>query len=156
GTNRVVSVVAMRQGLGLAFGMSAPFDLQNGEGNFKIPVLMYPMYRFADVGGTDDQCSTLLPRAAAAATLLKDGRVLITGGYTGKAGPGTFITTDLTFSPQFFDPRTGLVVNGPDMPAGDCNCAGRGFDTALTLDDGRVMVAGGLTLRPPRKKDVVN
>jgi hypothetical protein len=68
---------------------------------------------------------TLLePRAGHTATLLPDGRVLVTGGY--------FIG-----SAELWDPETGAFT-----PAGPMIDA-RGGHTATLLDGGRVLVAGG-------------
>jgi hypothetical protein len=78
--------------------------------------------------------STTDPRALHAATLLADGRVLITGGMkpvTG--GNGVPLATA-----EVFDPASGTFA-----PTGTMTTA-RAAHTATLLDDGRVLIAGGL------------
>jgi hypothetical protein len=68
------------------------------------------------------------------ATLLPDGRVLVTGGDALAAlpfRPGTLATTEL------YDPTTGAWTPGPTMRGG------RGRHRALLLHSGRVLVVGG-------------
>jgi hypothetical protein len=62
------------------------------------------------------------------ATLLADGRVLITGGDTG---------TEQLSSAELYDPTTGTFDPTDRMGLG------REFHTATLLTDGRVLVAGG-------------
>src|SRR5439155_22821821 len=66
------------------------------------------------------------------ATLLQDGKVLVTGGYADSVGPLT--------STETYDPATGLWTT-----AGDMN-EPRWWGTATTLVDGRVLVTGGVGL----------
>ncbi len=70
-----------------------------------------------------------------AATLLADGRVLVTGG---------FITVDpsMTASAEVYDPSTGLFD-----PAGAMQ-VGRVLHSAVLLTDGRVLALGGLDPTP--------
>jgi hypothetical protein len=73
-----------------------------------------------------------LPRLGSAATLLNDGRVLVTGGTdTDAATPES-----LTRSAELYDAGSGTF-----SPTGDM-AAGRAFHTATTLGDGKVLVAG--------------
>jgi hypothetical protein len=73
-----------------------------------------------------------LPRLGSAATLLNDGRVLVTGGTdTDNATPESFAKTA-----ELFDPGAGTF-----SPTGDM-ASGHAFHTATTLSDGRVLVAG--------------
>jgi hypothetical protein len=63
------------------------------------------------------------------ATLLDDGRVLVTGGWNG-------VSTELA-SAEIYDPNTGtFTLTGPMT-------ATREYQTATLLADGRVLVAGG-------------
>jgi len=66
------------------------------------------------------------PRWSAAAALLPDGRLLITGGY---GGTGQLATAEIYAGGQF-------TACAPMLLA-------RGGHTAVTLADGRVLVAGG-------------
>jgi hypothetical protein len=63
-----------------------------------------------------------------AATLLSDGRILITGGCNGNASLA---------SAEIYDPATGMFVPAGDMTAPRCT------HTATLLLDGRVLIAGG-------------
>ncbi len=63
------------------------------------------------------------------ATLLPDGRVLVTGGYPGGGDPLT--------SAELYDPSSGSWTDTGVMDGG------RGGHTATLLRDGRVLVAGG-------------
>jgi len=78
-------------------------------------------------GATGDMTS---PREGHTATLLADGRVLITGGLDG--------ATHLT-SAEIYDPKAGTFSKTGSM------AASRVYHTATLLNDGRVLVAGGST-----------
>jgi len=68
------------------------------------------------------------------ATLLRDGRVLVAGGWS---------VNGVLASSEFFDPRTGTFAVGPAMGSR------RAGMTATLLRDGRVLVAGGFTGNRP-------
>ena len=72
--------------------------------------------------------STVQPRAWGTATLLADGRVLITGG----AAQGVAMETA-----ELFDPRRGVFVETGSMSRP------RSYHAATRLDDGRVLIVGG-------------
>lgn len=69
------------------------------------------------------------PRAAHTATLLKDGRLLIVGGFA--AGGGGLATAEI------YDPRSQEV-----RPTGNLGTPRLGH-TATLLEDGKVLIAGG-------------
>ena len=71
------------------------------------------------------------PRASGTATLLVDGRVLLTGGYPGEGQPPSSTA-------EVFDPGTGGFT-----PVGSM-AAPRAGQTATRLPDGRVLIAGGV------------
>lgn len=74
-------------------------------------------------------------RAYAVVALLNDGRVLVVGGETiGGETPGTLSSAEL------FDPETNTWSLLPNQPT---QCHGK-YAAAVTLDDGRVLVVGGV------------
>lgn len=72
-----------------------------------------------------------MTRAGHTATLLPDGRVLVTGGCTQRSCEGVTAATEL------IDPASGTSVRGPDM------LQRRVGHTAVTLSDGRILLIGG-------------
>ena len=76
--------------------------------------------------------SMTVGRHLATATLLRDGRVLITGGFTGLETPRKGLATA-----ELYDPKTGEF-----SPTGSM-AQGRFGHTATLLPDGRVLIAGG-------------
>ena len=72
-----------------------------------------------------------VPRSQHTATLLADGRVLLTGGTLGDFG-GTVLK-----STEIYDPSTGAFTPAADMREG------RRMHSATLLADGRVLIAGG-------------
>ena len=80
------------------------------------------------------------PRQGHAATLLKDGRVLVVGGYTSDPADGSL---ESAVTAELFDPTTGTFrPTGAivDVPGSDGGI--RGSNSATLLSDGRVFVAG--------------
>ena len=72
-------------------------------------------------------------------TLLKDGRVLVTGGYNGN---GSDWETGIFSSAEVYEPLTETFTGVGDMTRH------RMAHTATRLQDGRVLIAGGLTHDP--------
>lgn len=85
------------------------------------------------------QGSLQTPRAGATATLLANGKVLISGGFgaVDLQNPISLLTGILN-STELYDPATGQFTNGPNM------LEGKALHTATLLDNGQVMLAGGL------------
>jgi len=73
--------------------------------------------------------SMLAPRSGATATMLDDGRVLVTGG---SSAPGTALP-----SAEIFDPASGTWSSTGSM------AGARAFHTATLLPTGKVLAAGG-------------
>ena len=69
------------------------------------------------------------PRAAHSATALRDGRVLVAGGFTA--------ASDAAMGAEAYDPRTGRFAALPRM------VTMRHSHAATTLPDGRVLITGG-------------
>ena len=82
-------------------------------------------------GGFQPTGSLATARAFHTATLLPDGRVVITGGFDDFAGT--------TASVEIFDPATGRFEPGGALQAP------RTLHSAILLTDGRVLVLGGQT-----------
>ena len=72
-------------------------------------------------------------RAADTATLLLDGRVLVTGGFRSDVN-------GVLASAEVYDPGTGTWTAAPNMDTPRAN------QTATLLPDGRVLVAGGMSV----------
>lgn len=92
---------------------------------------------------TTTNLTMLSKRAGHGASLMPNGKVLITGGFS------NFSLTDiLTFlqgiqgSTEIFDPTTQTFAAGPTL------LEPRALHTSTTLTNGRVLIAGGMTLIP--------
>ena len=72
--------------------------------------------------------SLLLPRQNHTSTLLQNGTILITGGYTGSG---------ITSSVEIYDPSTGKCINAAPL------MLARHDHSATLLNDGRVIIVGG-------------
>jgi hypothetical protein len=87
----------------------------------------------------------LSARVGHTATLLPDGRVLIVGGRAHRhGGDGTTIVPEAYPGPELWDPKSGTSSRAGTM------AASRSGHTATLLDDGRVLVVGGVTRLPDR------
>ncbi|HUP69940.1 MAG TPA: kelch repeat-containing protein [Acidimicrobiales bacterium] len=79
----------------------------------------------------------MAPRLYHTATVLQDGRVLVTGGSTSYALEHFASNPPLVATTEIYDPSTDLWVPGPMLTHE------RAFHTATMLIGGRVLVAGG-------------
>src|SRR5512140_242387 len=77
--------------------------------------------------------SMMVGREATTATLLRNGQVLIAGGWV----HGQVDDTEETASAELYDPQTGTFT-----PTGSMNISRQGH-TATPLADGKVLIAGG-------------
>ncbi len=121
----------------VSVGRSVPFDVpEGGEKPVAVRVFLRRVGSFVPPSSAEapDACQPLLSgaRAGHTATLLKDGRVLLAGGFRAEAGSGTSTVT-IT---EYFDPVTGTLTPGPELPA-------RAMHTATALPNGQVLLAGG-------------
>jgi hypothetical protein len=101
----------------------------------------------AAVYDPDTQTTTTLtmasPRAGHGASLLPNGRVLITGGSANVDLMNPLsLFTGLQVSTELFDPVSNAFVAGPNM------LEARAFHTSTTLSTGKVLIAGGIALLP--------
>jgi hypothetical protein len=83
------------------------------------------------------------PRAGAAGALLPNGKVLVTGGLSAidLTDPLSFFNAILGTT-ELFDPVAGTFSAGPAMPEPKV------FHTATLMNNGQVLVAGGLGIAP--------
>jgi Tol biopolymer transport system component len=89
------------------------------------------------VPGWSTTGSTIGPRWRQSATLLRDGRVLVAGGFGGSGE----VSSSLLASAELYDPATGSWTATGSMSAP------RYGHTATMLPDGKVLVAGGADTR---------
>ena len=92
---------------------------------------------------TTTTLTMLSPRAGHGASLMANGRVLVTGGspLVNLTNPLSLLT-GLLASTEIFDPVTNTFTAGPNM------LEARAFHTSTTLTTGRVLIAGGLAVLP--------
>jgi hypothetical protein len=81
------------------------------------------------------------PRMGHAASLLADGRVLVSGGITDLNAPNTPIDPiySITRSTEVFDPATGSWAAGPQLRRP------RAGHAAIARADGRILLCGGVS-----------
>lgn len=93
--------------------------------------------------GTTTEISMSVPRAGHGASVLGDGRVLLTGGFSAlDISDLLTLLSGVQASSEFFDPNTNTFVSGPNM------LEPRALHTQTPLANGGALVAGGLTLIP--------
>jgi hypothetical protein len=106
--------------------------IQTPRANFGSPTVTGELFDPAR-GGSETTGALLHARYAATATLLADGRVLFVGGFGGFAYPSTAVDVA-----EVWDPATGTFEEA------GVSADARVGHTATLLQDGRVLVAGGL------------
>jgi hypothetical protein len=107
----------------------SPFGMNSDSGHFLTSAEIYE----PKTGTFSTTGSMTTERASQAATLLADGRVLITGGAASTVGSGSFAL----ISAELYDPKTGRFTSTGSMTTG------RTFQEATLLSDGRVLITGG-------------
>src|SRR5271163_1168833 len=134
GTGAVAEIAAMH----IARASHTSTLLPNGKvliaGGFAGSGGEYNPYRTAELydpnSGTFQSVAEMsIGRSGHTATLLKNGKVLIVGGWTGM--------NDLRGSAEIYDPETGAFTRTGNL------VVGRAGNTATVLADGRVLIAGG-------------
>lgn len=136
----------LSQSTGLADGrilFTGGLDLTSGQ-----PTAAAALYDPATQTTTDLSMTTA--RAAHQASLLSNGQVMITGGFGSlSTGGGTDLVAillqafqGLLASTEVFDPVAMTFSPGPNM------LEARAFHGSTALDNGDVLIAGGMTLLP--------
>jgi hypothetical protein len=83
------------------------------------------------------------PRAGHGASVMGNGRVLITGGLQAFDLQNPLsLFTGIQVTTEIFDPATGTFAPGPNM------LEARALHTSTTLTNGNVLIAGGISLLP--------
>lgn len=122
-----------------AVGRSLPFEVKD-SGMQPVRVVLYRVNGFTRTRTDEQSCTDLSgARAGHTATLLKDGKVLIAGGFSTYEGrqPGGFLGTA-----ELFDPASGTFEKLPDICEG-ARCLKLAFSSGVLLQDGRVLLVGG-------------
>ncbi len=139
-------------------GRSTPFSFFPDSTARRVPVLMMELEQFSSAAalqpGLGDELrvlpvafETAHTRAGHTATRLDSGRLLIVGGATlGNDGfdlpwvDGDQTVVEVRSEVELYDPATGTFLRLPDMRFQ------RAFHTTTLLDDGRILVVGGVTV----------
>ena len=132
GFDLVERIVAIRGGGLLAFG--SMHDPATGEAS-PLPARRHDPAtdRWVETGPMS------APRSEALITTLADGRVLVAGGVVGP--PRDASQSEIVKSSEIYDPRTDAWIAGPNL------LEIRADGQAVTLNDGSVLVMGGLNTR---------
>jgi hypothetical protein len=141
---RVVSI-----GRSLKFAVP---DKLEGQAPPQVTVFLRRVNKFSapHVKDAPNACSEMrVARAGHAATLLPDGRVMISGGYQQNAG-GTRTALN---NVEFYDPQTGTFEVGPPIGLtnrdGEFSSLPRAFHTATLMNVGQVLFWGGENYENP-------
>lgn len=121
----------------VSLGRTVPFDVpEEGSAPVSVRVFLRRVGSFVPPSSADAPLECLaLPgggRAGHAAALLKDGRVLLSGGFRAEDRGTTTLA-----AAEYYEPATGTFTPAPEL------VTPRAFHTASALPDGRVLLAGG-------------
>jgi hypothetical protein len=95
------------------------------------------------VAQTTTNLTMNVARAGHGASLMGNGRVLVTGGYSALDLQNPLsLLTGMIVSTEIFDPLTNTFTPGPNM------LEARALHTSTTLTSGQVLIAGGLSVLP--------
>ncbi len=137
----------------LSMGKSLPFDVPDVVpetlmgGSIKVNVILRKVNTFAPIvsAAAPTQCQQLrVPRAGHTATLLKDGRVFIAGGFNLKAGVA--FEKKALADTEVFNPETGAFQLAKPLSItsqGAVYELPRAYHAATRLPSGQVVVWGG-------------
>lgn len=145
GKNRVARVLARNPGnnLVVALGRSAPFEVSESE-KTRARVLMLPANEFARAANAENVCQELsTPRAGHTAVALRDGRVLLVGGYSAVEGG---MKTGFLATAEMYDPVKG-VFQPIAAPCSGGRCYDGAHGAGVLLNDGRALIVGGESFR---------
>ena len=138
----------------ISAGKSLPFDVPDvvpddlRGGSIKINVILRKVNTFAPIvsAAAPTQCQQLrVPRAGHTATLLKNGKVFIAGGYNLKAGSPEKVALAST---ETFNPSTGAFELSKPISItsqGAVYELPRAFQAAVRVPSGQVVLWGGET-----------
>lgn len=129
----------------LSIGRSLPFKIPDvlTDSNSRLDVNIFlrriDSFTPPSSAAAPRECSTMRsPRGGHTATLLKDGRVFIAGGFRSE-GNNRIALVDT----EFFDPNKGTFEQGPVLAIGGGTQLPKAFHTATLLRNGQVMLFGG-------------
>ncbi|MBP8301989.1 MAG: hypothetical protein KA020_16595 [Planctomycetes bacterium] len=95
------------------------------------------------VAQTTTNLTMAFPRAGHGASLMGNGKVLVTGGLAAFDLQNPLsLFTGIQVTSEIFDPATGAFTAGPNM------LEARALHTSTTLTNGQVLIAGGISLIP--------
>lgn len=137
----------------LSMGSTVPFDVPStvplpGDASLTQTLFLRKVGALTPVSSADapDQCQSLTqPRAGHTATVLKDGRVFIAGGYKFADNSAQQVALSAT---EIFDPRLGKFATAHDISFGSGSATQlvpKAFHTSSLLPSGQILLWGGET-----------
>lgn len=151
GKNRVVEVRAYgTAGPGskvLAYGATLPFEVPDVMPEIPTATTLAVFLRKVDAftptatAATPRDCARMkVPRAGHTATLLKNGKVYLAGGY--RFADGTATVREALADAELYNPNTGAFESARSLSVGSATLP-RAFHTATRLRSGQVLIWGG-------------